>query len=111
MAFTSPLVGATVPGSVDLGQLRLERVIGGGAFGIVFAATSGSSGRTVAVKFLQSGALADEHERQALFNEVSAAREVVHPHVLKMLFANVASDEYPPYTVSEYADGGTFLPS
>jgi serine/threonine protein kinase len=84
-------------------------VIGSGAFGIVFAATALSSGRTVAVKFLQSGALADDHERQALFNEVSAAREVRHPHVLNMLFANVTSDDYPPYTVSEYADGGTLL--
>lgn len=103
---TYPTIGATVPGPGDLGELTLDRVLGAGAFGIVSAATAQRTGAIVAVKFLQAGVLSTPHERQALFNEVLAAREFRHEHVLRVLFANLDSTDYPLYIVSEFADGG-----
>ncbi|MFQ5799914.1 MAG: serine/threonine-protein kinase [Bacteroidota bacterium] len=107
MSFSYPTIGATIPGSDELGQLVLERVLGAGAFGIVFQAKAAKTGATVAVKFLQAGVLATPHERQALFNEVLAAREIQHPHVLRILFASTDSDNHPPYVGMEFADAGT----
>ena len=107
MSFINPIIGATFPGSEEVGELVLERVLGAGAFGIVFQARAAKSGAPVAAKFLQAGVLATPHERQALFNEILAAREIEHPHVIRVLFASIESDSYPPYIVTEFADGGT----
>lgn len=102
-----PTVGATVPGPEEFGDLLLEHVLGAGAFGIVFRATTAKHRQTVAVKFIQAGALADPHARRALFNEVLASREITHPNVLRLLYANLDPEQSLPYVVTEFADGGT----
>ena len=52
-------------------------LVGAGAFGIVFEATSHDQKR-YAVKFLQAGLLATPSEQQALYNEVIAGARVHH---------------------------------
>ncbi|HET6203381.1 MAG TPA: serine/threonine-protein kinase [Planctomycetota bacterium] len=107
MSNSYPTIGSSVPGPEHLGELVLERVLGSGAFGIVFQATASRTGSKVAVKFLQAGVLATPHERQALFNEVLSAKEVEHEHVLRVLHANTDTESYPPFVVMDFADRGT----
>lgn len=102
-----PTVGAVIVGSQGHGDLRLDEVLGSGAFGIVFRASLVTGNGSVAVKFLHAGVLPDPHERQALFNEVLAAKSVQHENVIRVLAANFNADDYPPYVVTEFAEGGT----
>jgi serine/threonine protein kinase len=95
-----------VPGPPEVGELRLSGVLGSGAFGIVFEAMAMDGTSRFAVKFLQAGILASAGERQALLNEVLAAREIKHPNVLPLLHVGEESG-LPPYLVIEFADSGT----
>lgn len=103
----NPNVGDHVTGLPEHGALLLTDVLGAGAFGIVFRATSQTTGRDFAVKFLQSGLLADPHERLALTNEILAATQVSHANVISVLYAHEGSDSTQPYIVSDFAEGGT----
>ena len=103
-----PTVGSTVMGSPEMGRLQLLSVLGAGSFGIVFEAKAEDGVSRFAVKFLQAGLLATAEERQALFNEVLASREISHPNVLRLHHFGQES-ELPPYLVIEYADSGTLL--
>lgn len=108
MTESFPTVGILVPGPPEVGELRLVGVLGSGAFGIVFEAINRDESSRFAVKFLQAGILASADERQALFNEVLAAREIEHPNVLRLLHVGQEAG-LPPYLVTEYADSGTLL--
>jgi NIMA (never in mitosis gene a)-related kinase/serine/threonine-protein kinase len=101
-----PIVGSRVRGTDEFGPLSLTRVLGAGAFGIVFEAVA-ESGARFAVKFLQTGVLADPHERLALLNEVVAAAEVSHPNVVRVLRVSEETDDLAPYVVTEFADSGS----
>jgi eukaryotic-like serine/threonine-protein kinase len=105
MAMMYPTVGAVFPGPKHLGALTLQNVLGTGAFGVVFKATA-EHGGVFAVKFLHPGMIAQPQERQTLINEVLAAQQVQHPHVLRVLFSSIESSDRPLYIVSEFADGG-----
>lgn len=109
MSSTFPTIGLVIPGPSEVGDLRLSRVLGAGAFGIVFEAESKThQDQRFAVKFLQAGILATDLEQQALYNEVLAAREVTHPNVIRLLHVGLQPG-LPPYLVSEYADAGSLL--
>ena len=96
-----------VPGPTAVGELRLSKVLGLGAFGVVFEATARDEKSRFAVKFLQAGGvLASPQDRQALLNEVLAAREINHPNVLPLLYVGEESG-LPVYLVMEFADSGT----
>jgi len=108
MTASFPTIGTVVQGPPEVGELRLIAVLGAGAFGIVFEGRATDRESRFAVKFLQAGILATAEERQALFNEALAAREVVHPNVLRLLHVGQEAGQLP-YLVTEYADSGTLL--
>lgn len=103
-----PMIGQTIDGPSGPSTLRLDDLLGTGAFGQVFAATDITSNKLVAVKFPQIGALRrDSAELVAFTNEVRAAHEIEHPNVVRVLFTNSdLTGPTPPYLVMEYIRGG-----
>lgn len=84
---------------------KLSAFVGRGGFGEVFRAES-HRGATVAVKFINTEYFADSQVLFSLLNEAQTASLVKHENVLKLLYVG-RSEEFGPYLISEFADGGT----
>jgi serine/threonine protein kinase len=103
-----PLPGTLVAGPNGAGSLRLERVLGNGAFGLVYKAIDTTDQMPYAVKFPL--ALVDFQgavELQAFLNEIQAAQTIQHPNVVRVLYTDTQAPDMPPYLVMEYIEGGT----
>ena len=91
-----------------VGKWRLERVIGSGGMGDVFAATDIQTGDRVALKTLRA-ALVGGKQGQALFEaEVEALRRVSDPRVVRMVGAGrwePLGEEPVAFVVMELLDG------
>src|SRR5262245_60605539 len=72
--------GALVAGAT-LGKYRLDRVLGSGGMGIVWAAFDPDLERAVAIKVLRS-ADSEATQRARLLREARAMARLKHPHVL-----------------------------
>ncbi len=96
------IAGPQGPDTLELGEFR-----GAGAFGFVYEARSLVSGARYAVKFPQAGVFGVERELQAFLNEVTAAKTIVHPNVVRVLHVEEAPVGVPPYLVMEFIEGGT----
>ncbi len=70
-----------VCGSIVAGRFRLERVVGSGGMGEVWAAQHLVTRKMVALKFLRGAALPD---RKRLYREARASSLVAHPNVLEI---------------------------
>jgi tRNA A-37 threonylcarbamoyl transferase component Bud32 len=92
------------PGDVLAGKYRIERLIGRGGMGAVFAAQHMLLNQRVAVKLLL-GDLVSSHEATARFmNEARAAAQIQGEHVARVLDIG----QLPagtPYMVLEYLEG------
>jgi serine/threonine protein kinase len=66
-----------------IGRFRIERKLGEGGMGVVFAARDDRLGRTIAVKTLSAPAN-DESAQQRLWREARAAASVNHPNVCQI---------------------------
>jgi serine/threonine protein kinase len=102
-----PVAGLTIPGPGGPGTIRLEKPLGGGAFGVVFLARDTESGAAYAVKFPQYAVFGGEPELRAFFNEVRAAQEIRHPNVVEVLHVEVGAPDVPPFLVMPHVAGGT----
>jgi serine/threonine protein kinase len=80
----------------EVGEYIIEEEVGRGANGIVYKARQFHVNRTVAVKMLVSGALADERERARFRQEAEAAGRLVHPNIV------------PIYSIGEH-DGHSYI--
>jgi serine/threonine protein kinase len=87
--------------------LVLDEYKGSGAFGLVYRAHSLTTAAVYAVKFPQAGVFGGGLELQAFLNEVTAAKEVVHPNVVRVLHVEASPKGLSPYIVMEYVAGGT----
>jgi tetratricopeptide (TPR) repeat protein len=90
------------PGLRIANRYVLERPLGSGRGGSVFAATDTHAGTTVALKLLTPGAAA---RADGLDLERAGLRGLVHPHVVRILDAG--SDGERSYVVSEFVAGGS----
>src|SRR3954466_3389497 len=91
------------PGDVIAGKFRLERVIGRGGMGAVWAARHAQLDLPAAVKFL--GAEADEKDARVRFErEARAAGQLRSPHVVQIIDHGIDGDR--PYIAMELLDGG-----
>ncbi|MDN5744694.1 MAG: protein kinase [Nocardioidaceae bacterium] len=87
----------------DFGRYRLDRVLGHGGMGIVFAATDPRLNRTVALKVI-TGALAASPEFRARFQaEAESLARLDSPHVIT-IHDHDEIDE-TPFIVTQYVDG------
>jgi eukaryotic-like serine/threonine-protein kinase len=73
-------------GTLVADRYRLDRMLGQGGMGVVWAATHAITRRTVAMKFVRSSTLQQRSElRGRLLREAHAAAAVRHPNVVEIL--------------------------
>jgi sugar lactone lactonase YvrE len=89
-----------------LGPYRMRRVLGGGAFGVVYEALD-RLGRRVAVKILRPEFAVSAEERARFDREMRAAAAVKHDNLIT-IYQVGDTPEFPlPYFVMEYIEGVT----
>ncbi|XZE53722.1 serine/threonine-protein kinase [Planctomycetaceae bacterium SH139] len=66
----------------ELGDYRLERMLGRGGMGVVYLATQRNLDRQVAVKMISSGVFAGEEEVRRFRTEARAAARLKHPNIV-----------------------------
>lgn len=91
-------------GAVLARRYRLERVVGEGGMGVVWAARELASGRAVALKLLREGAAAEPKNQERFLREARAAMGVVHANVAKVE-AVLETDAGVPFLVMELLEG------
>lgn len=86
----------------------LDDILGSGGFGNVFKARREDTGEVFAVKTLLSS-FESQESVLAFEKEVQQSLLVSSDHVIKYIFTHNGNmyNEYPPYIIMEYADGGT----
>ena len=87
-----------------IGDYSLDRELGRGAVGVVYRGRS-ADGRVVAIKTFDPLLARDDAFRARLAREVRVAREIVEPHLVRILEAG--EEEGTPYLVLEYLPGGS----
>jgi serine/threonine protein kinase len=93
------------PGAVFHARYRVERYVGAGAMGVVYAANDQVTGRTVALKLI-SPALADRPTaREKFLREGLMARDIRHSKIVAMYDVGEADGQV--YLVMEYLTGDT----
>ena len=102
-----PVPGLLIPGPRGADTVKLDRLLGGGAFGMVFLAADTQDGTQYAVKFPQCAFFGATAELAAFFNEVSAAKQVLHRNVVRVLHTESKLPDRPPFLIMEYLPGGT----
>jgi serine/threonine protein kinase len=90
-------------GHVLAGRYRIERVLGYGGMGVVYAAHHVLLDQRVAVKILYGDALAHETKMRRFLFEAQAAARLETEHVARVLDVSVEDDV--PFIVMEYLDG------
>jgi serine/threonine protein kinase len=96
---------ALAEGQVFHGRYTIERQLGAGAMGVVYAAKDRTTGRAVALKLINP-VLADRPSaRQRFVSEGLMARDVRHPNVVAMY--DVGDADGQVYLVMEHLGGET----
>jgi len=98
-------MGAPVEvGSVFAGKYRIERVLGAGGMGVVFAAVHIHLGERVAIKFLNPEAMTDSTTLARFFREGQAAAKIRSEHVARVYDVGTL-ETGAPYLVMEHLEG------
>jgi WD40 repeat protein len=88
-----------------LADYELLAEVGRGGMGIVFKARHVRLGRTVALKMILGGALADAEDLQRFETEAAAAAQLQHPGIVALY--EVGSHESQPYFSMEFISGSS----
>jgi serine/threonine-protein kinase len=91
-------------GDVLLGKYRLEKALGEGGMGIVFAARHDLLGQRVAVKLVRPEFATHAEAAARFLNEARAAARIESDHVARVLDVGTLESGLP-YMVLEYLDG------
>jgi serine/threonine-protein kinase len=87
------------------GRYQIQRFLGSGGMGAVYAAVNNKTGRQVAVKILRDAAVTDERKRRFL-REAKATNAIGDPHVVDVLDVFEDADG-SPVMVMELLEGET----
>lgn len=88
-----------------IGAFVLGDKLGEGAVGVVYRATRGSDGKTVALKLLKKQLAQDTVFRARFAHEARAAQEVQHPHLVPIVDAGQEGDYH--YLAVRFVEGTT----
>jgi serine/threonine-protein kinase len=89
----------------QLFEYRIERVLGRGAFGVVYLAQDTLLERPVAIKALTVNARTDEAAFKRFLQEARAAGNLDSPHIVTVYALKVQEPDV--YLVTEYLAGGS----
>src|SRR6188768_2808605 len=95
---------ASLVGSTVAGKYRIERLIGRGGMGAVYAAQNTAIGKRVALKFLSREAAQHRDAARRFQREAQAASLVESEHIVQVFDAGT-SDEGLPFLVMEQLTG------
>ena len=98
-----PAGGAASEPVRTLGRYRLEREVGSGGMGVVYAALDTDLGRRVAIKLLHPEPSAATRAR--LLREARAMARLTHPNVVTIFEVDTIADT--DFVVMELVDGGS----
>jgi serine/threonine protein kinase len=93
-------------GPLRLGKFELVEELGMGAFGQVFRARDTELGRTVAIKLLRAGRMADQQEIDRFFREARTAAQLQHPGIVS-LYDTGQTEDGRCYLVEQFVAGET----
>ncbi|WP_129573387.1 MULTISPECIES: serine/threonine-protein kinase [Sorangium] len=96
------LQGSFPAGKVVAGRFRIERLIGRGGMGEVYAAKNLGTGRDVALKVVRG--VADAAQTRRFLREAKAATAIQHPNVIEVLDV-FEGDDHTPVMVMELLRG------
>ena len=80
---------------------KIQKIIGKGAFGVVYKAFELCSGRIVAIKQIP----VDSKNKKHVIKEIELLKSLDHPNIVK--YYNYLKEEDNIYIIMEYLDGGT----
>ncbi len=92
------------PAVTRVHRFQVQKLLGSGGMGVVFAAYDPQLGRTVALKLLQPTS-AGERAHERLLREAQAMARLQHPNVVGVYEAGVHDGQV--FVVMEYVEGGT----
>ncbi|MFO0736721.1 MAG: serine/threonine-protein kinase [Labilithrix sp.] len=95
---------APEPGETFAERYVVERLLGRGGMGVVFAARHPVLEQTVAIKLLQDDIAADPDHRRRFINEAKASAKIDHEHVVRVLDVSTLPSGQP-YIVMEHLEG------
>jgi serine/threonine protein kinase len=95
-----PLVGTVLDG-----RYRLDRLLGEGGMGRVYASTQLSVGRDVAIKLLRGEALAQQEVKERFLREAQVISGFSHPNIVRLIDYGEDTDRGFPYLVMELVRG------
>jgi serine/threonine protein kinase len=106
-AVTAALPGAApaVQANETVGKYRLDKPLGAGGMGVVWAAFDPDLERAVAVKLLRSEATEQASMRTRLLREARAMARLRHPNVVTVF--DVGTDKGRDFIAMELVEGGT----
>lgn len=88
-----------------IGHYEILGQVGAGGMGVVYRARDLTLDRTVAVKVVTEGALADPAARDQLLHEARTASALNHPNICTIYGADIEGEQ--PYVAMEFLDGQT----
>ncbi len=91
-------------GDLIVGKYRIEKLIGKGGMGAVFAAQHELLGQRVAVKFLLGDIVTNQEAVQRFLNEARNAAKIQSEHVCRVMDVGTAENGLP-YMVLEFLQG------
>ncbi|HEY3802172.1 MAG TPA: serine/threonine-protein kinase [Kofleriaceae bacterium] len=94
------------PANVAIGRYRIERLIGGGGWGLVYAARHEILNKPVALKVLRPDLVADPAHAQRFLREARIAATLHHENIVDI---TDFGDEGSPYLVMELLRGRTLM--
>jgi serine/threonine protein kinase len=101
-----PAQGAKLEiGDLVDGRYRVERLIGEGGMGVVFAARHVELDEIVAVKVLHPSAATNGENLERFLREARLAAKIKNEHVVRVQDVARGRGRAPPYIVMEYLEG------
>src|SRR5262249_39006862 len=97
------------PRPVISGRYRVERLIGGGGCGLVYAARHEMLGKPVALKIMRSELVRDTAQAQRFFREAKLASTLHHENIVDINDFGTDETSGAPYLVMEMLRGHTLM--
>ncbi|MEL7498360.1 MAG: SUMF1/EgtB/PvdO family nonheme iron enzyme [Planctomycetota bacterium] len=110
--FDSPSMGESAEGnSMEIvpqfiGRYRIDRTLGQGGFGVVYAATDLQLERTVAIKVARPEMLSRLENLTSYLQEAQVVARLDHPCIVPVYDIG-STDEFPCFVVSKFIEGTT----
>ncbi|MFO0809692.1 MAG: serine/threonine-protein kinase [Gemmataceae bacterium] len=87
----------------DLGRLHIERELGSGAMGSVYAAIDRETGKLRALKMISPALLANETAVRRFQREANILDQLKHPNIVR--YYGIGKYQKTPFFIMEYVDG------